>query len=583
MPTDDSSRSGEFSVPLDRLSVFLLIGVGLLLLAKAFLAMNSAFEVDEFDLYARSRQFLDDPSGRLANPHRLLSTVLFSVGVAVGGKDPVIGMVINRAIVVVAVVGIYLLVMRIAGRLFGKFGAIHALVGLGMAFVFVDHSYTGRTDFVSLCLYLLALERLLVRRPLATLLAGITLALACLVSLKASLMLLSVVAALVAAVAMERSLRKGLQSFGLLAAGGAVPLLLYVAIRALLGTDAPPGSAMALPQAAVALGADTGVQFSFFILSLMRQNPVFIGLALAGLSWTAFQWWRGEERTVERLMVMVAVATYLVMVLGYSQPWPYFLATAVPGLAVFWGGLCGAVHRRLTDEQPTSMWVAALALLLVMGFARPVDRVRFNLSMSNSYQVAIIDRLHDVVGPGDAYFDGVGMAPDLKRSTGLWLDVVNLQAMGRDAQADQQLQQQLIEASTAAWIVNWRTEQLSAGMVAFRDRFFVQDWGNIYTPGRAYESGRLLQGPDILEVIIPGTYHVRGEGADSDAWRSLSIDGTPLTGSTLMLGPGTHSVGASDDVGIVRIQRYGEGFIENRQRLDGYKALFPKEQYLIRQ
>ncbi len=582
MPTDRSTESGEFSVPLDRLSVFLLIGVGLLLLAKAFLAMNSAFEVDEFDLYARSAQFLDNPAGRLANPHRLLSVLLFSLGVVVGGSDPVIGMVINRAIAVVVVVAVYLLVMRIAGRLFGKFGAIHALVGLGMVFVFVDHSYTGRTDFVSLGLYLLALERLLVRRPMATWVAGIALALACLMSLKASLMVLSVLTALVAAVAMERSVRKGLLHGGLLAAGCAVPGGLYLVVRALLGADAPPGSAMALPQAAVALGADTGVQFSFFILSLLRQNPVFLGLALAGLAWTAVQWWRGEQRTVERLMVMAAVATYTVAVLSYSQPWPYFLATAVPGLAVFWGGLCGAVHSRLTDEKPTSVWVAALALLVVMGFARPADRVRFNLSMGNQYQVAIIDRLHNVVGPHDAYFDGVGMAPDLQRSTGLWLDVVNLQAMGRDTGSDQELQQRLIEASTAAWVVNWRTEQLSAGMLAFRDRFFVQDWGNIYTPGRAYETQRLHQHPDVLEVIIPGTYHVRGQ-SDEAAWRSLSIDGTPLTGPTLMLGPGAHTVESSGDVGIVRIQRYGEGFIEDRQRLDGYKALFPKEQYLIRQ
>ena len=63
----------------------------------------------------------------------------------------------------------------------------------------------------------------------------------------------------------------------------------------------------------------------------------------------------------------------------------------------------------------------------------------------------------------------------------------------------------------------------------------------------------------------------------------MRIDGRELTGPTAFLEAGAHQVVFDADLGTVRIQRYGEGFIETRQPLDGYKALFPKEQYLLAQ
>ncbi len=568
--------------PLDRVSVVLLIAVAALLLAKAFMAMQGAFEVDEFALFAGGRDFLADPAWRLRMPHKVLSAAVFAAGAAAGREDPVMGLIVNRWLAVVCNVAVYVLVLRMAGRLFGRHAAIHALVGLGAVFVFIDHSYVARADVLWMTLALAGLEGVLDRRPAALALGGLALGLALLVSLKAALLVGAVVLAWVAGAAVARDARRGAVEAAVLAAGGATPLVLYLVARALLVPDAGAVGEVTAPQVETAVGAATGVPFGFFYLSTLRQNPLFYALAFAGWGWAAARWWRGP-RDRNTAVALVAVAASLLGALAYSQPWPYFLATVVPGLAVFWGGLCGAVHRALVRERVGAVHVAAVALLLVVGVARPADRVRYNLSMDNTYQVLVIDRLREVTAPGERVLDGVGLRLDQGADELLWLDVVRLQQLRADDERSQALLRELADGHTAAIVVDWRTEQLPRAFGEFRDRYFVQDWGNVYTPGRAYDSGTVVGTEVELPVITGGTYHLRTDPSlrGQEPWRTVTVDGRPMTGPTVELEPGTHGVLFRADLGTVRLQRYADGFVETRAPLDGYKPLFPKERYLM--
>jgi hypothetical protein len=568
----------EATAPMDRVSLGLLVVAGLLFLCKAFLALNGVFEVDEFDVYNQGLALLDDPAARLAMPHKLLAAVVFSAGVLLGEQDPVIGLMVNRTVVIVANVAIYLAVLRLAERAFGRLAAFHALIGLGMVFIFVDHSFTARVDFLSLTAYVVALALLLERRTWSLPLAGLVMGLAIYLSFKSSLMLASVLAALVVVLWQTRPWRKAAVGAGLFLAGFALPHLVYLGLRAALAATASTTVEAAAQPVQVLAHIETSTAWGQFYFSALRQNPAFFGVAAVGLGLAAWRWFRGDELRDDARVLVVAVAVYTAAVVAYPQAWPYFLATAVPGLALLWGSLCGEVHRQLARAPTSALHVGALTLLVVLGVLRPLDRVRYDLSMDNAYQVAVIDRLSAVVEPGGAYFDGVGMVPTLHHTPNEWLDVVNLEAHQRDPERMERLLRVLAEGETEAIVMNERTENLPQAFLDFRDRYFAHDWGNIYTPGRILDTGEMLTRPGILPAITAGTYHVRG---DPEAWHHLRVDGVALRGPTVTLTTGDHLLETDRDVGVIRVQRYRDGFEEDREPLDGYRPLFPKESSLL--
>lgn len=572
-PTATDDRNGS----LDRLSLLILVGVGLLFLCKAVLAIDSAFEADEFDQFANATELLEQPGHRIQQPHRLLATVLFAAGVVVGQHDPVVGLVANRGVAVVLCVLTYLLVLRIAGRLYGTRAGVHALVGLGMVTVFVDHSYTARTDFVVLALFLLALELLLVRRTVASLLAGLVTALAFYVSFKAVLPSVALGCGLLAAAVATRDLSAGVRKIALFAGGYAIPHATYLLVRTLLADAGTSVVEQAATPVSLVVTAETGVTYAAFWIAFVRDNAVFLAVSGTGLVTAAWSW-RRRGAAPDQLVVLVVVAVHLLAVVTYHQPWPYFQATAAPGLALFWGALCGSIHRRLATEAPSPLWAGAIAVLVAVGFVAPLDRVRHNLAMENDYQIAVMDRLDEVLGPEDTYFDGVGMGLTHRQTVDLWYDVINQVAYRQDPQLVQELIERLAAGHIGVLVVNERTQALPDAFQRFRDQYFVQDWGNVYVPGRAYHTAALNRGPAELPVLTQGTFHVRGE---TGAWRHLAIDGAPLGGPAVTLDAGDHRIEANADVGAIRVLRLKPGFVETREPLDAYKSLFPKESNLL--
>ncbi len=563
---------------LDRVSMLMLVGVGGLLLTKTLLAANAAFEADEYDAFARGAELLADPAHRLGQPHRLLASAVFAIGVLLGQHDAVVGMVLNRVVAVIACVAIYLSVLRIGGRVFGTLAGVHALIGLGMVQVFVDHSFTARSDFLWLTLCTAALALLLDRRPVAILGAGVVLGLAYFVSLKAVLMLGAVGAGVGATVLVDR--RRGLRDLLLTGAGFAAVYLLYLVLRAAVYDPEAAGVVgEAVSRVRSLTSGDTGIGHTRFYWAALRLNPLFAGVSVAGLvlAWIALLRGDGRRRR-DLLLVLVAVTVYLPAMQLYPHAWPYFIATAVPGLALTWGALCGAIHRQLRVASTLPLTVGILVVVAVMGLMRPAERVRRNLEMDNGYQVAVMDRLDAVLGEDDSYFDGVGLVPTHLRTTHEWLDVVALQTYRDHPVAVEELLEDIASRQTGAIVVSWRTDALPAEFRAFRDRFFVQEWGNIFVPGQEYDSAQLVGSVAPLPALTAGEYRVRG--AD-EAWRALRVDGTPLTGPAVQLSAGEHQITAMGDVGALRILRLNPEFVDDREPLHAYKALFPRERFLL--
>jgi hypothetical protein len=565
---------------LDRASLVIMAGVALLFLAKAFLALNSVFEADEFDAFAMGRQLLDDPGARLMHVHRLLSAALFALGAAVGQQDPVVGMITNRAIAVVVCALIYLEVLRIAGRTFGTLAGIHALVGLGLVHVFIDHTFTARADLFTLAAFVATLDLMLTRRRWAAVLSGVTLGLALFTSMKAVLAIGAIGAGVIALAATDRGARGALRQGLLMAAGFAIPVALYALLRAVAGGDGwSPAQETATRAAAMATAAGEVTSFRGFWWSALRQNPVFFAVALTGLGLVVRRTWRDRgSRRDDTLVVLAVTLAYLLAALAYPQPWPYFIATVIPLLALYWGDLCGAIHRRLLRDREVVVLAGCVAVLAAVGLLRPLDRVRHDHSMRNDYQIAVMDRVGEVLGPRDSYFDGVGMAPACDREVDLWLDAPSLSGFRQDPEATEALIQALTEARTGALIVNERLDGLPEAFQRFRRTWFVQEWGSVFVPGRAYDSADLVGYEAPLPALVEGEYRVRGQDG---AWRALLIDGQPLGRAVVRLPRGTHRVTATEDVGAIKILRLGEGFSETRQPLDAYKPLFPKESLLL--
>ena len=563
---------------IDRSSLLLLTGVGLLFLCKAPLAIGSAFEADEFDLYRQAIDFLADPAARLAIPHKLLGAALFSIGAITGQNDPVVGLIVNRIVAVILCLLTYLLTMRIAGRLFGTRAAVHALVGLGSVFVFIDHSYTARTDFLYLPLFLLALDLVLRRTPLSLGLAGAVMSLALTASLKSALLAASLLAALAVSSVIRRRWADLLRQGGMFTAGFAATALLYLALRALLADGGPSLVEESGARIALVSGSDTGTSFYGFWFAMARQNAVFVAIALTSLGAAVIRCWRNRGENGDEVIAVTAVAAYSTAALFYPQTWPYFLATLVPGLALFWGSACGKVHEQLEQIGSRTLQTGAIAALVAVGFGLPADRIYRNMAIDNDYQIAVIDRLHQILSPGDTYFDGTGMALTLPRSSGLWLDVIHQTTLRKHPEAVVPLIEDLADSQIGAMVLNERVAALPEEFQQFRKQYFVQDWGSVFVPGADLDTATLKGYSTPMPILTAGTYHVRG---GDDAWRHLHIDGQPLGGSVVRLAAGDHRITVDADVGRVRVLRLSASFEETREPLDARKPLFPKESFIL--
>ena len=135
----------------------------------------------------------------------------------------------------------------------------------------------------------------------------------------------------------------------------------------------------------------------------IRSSPALYLLALGGLGTAAASWSRAKHH---RALLGYGTAL-IVLYAAHRQPWPYYIATLAPTLAV----LSVLAADRLMSADPTAPFRrAALLVVLVLGLLPLLD-VPENLSWTNDHQASTIRRMALLMEPDDRYLAGVHLLP----------------------------------------------------------------------------------------------------------------------------------------------------------------------------
>ena len=199
----------------------------------------------------------------------------------------------------------------------------------------------------------------------------------------------------------------------LLVFGWLVPVILYCLIFG--GSDplavarnlivGPLG--VASPQTAAEYGG-----LRHFVVQTLEQNALLYALCFAGMALALLRIGRLDA---PRRIALIFSAVITALVFAHDQPWPYVFIMALPFVALWamemFDHLAGnALHVRLA-------W-AVLGIAVAISFVRNVGVLRID----NRDQLALVARAESLVGPDEVYFDGIGMLPNRREPSTLWID-----------------------------------------------------------------------------------------------------------------------------------------------------------------
>jgi hypothetical protein len=219
--------------------------------------------------------------------------------------------------------------------------------------------------------------------------------------------------ALVGDGALERRFVQGLARGALLVLGWVVPIAIYCLV---LGGGHAPAVAHNLffgPAAVMSpnIAAEYGGLRQYVVQTLV-QNLLLYAFCFAGMLIALLRIARLERARRTALIFSVVITA---LVFAHSQPWPYVFVMALPFMALWALEPFDALAAR-------PLWLpAAKAVLAVAVAASFVSNVRY-LRIDNHDQLALVARAESLVGPDEVYFDGVGMLPDRREPSTLWLD-----------------------------------------------------------------------------------------------------------------------------------------------------------------
>jgi hypothetical protein len=315
---------------------------------------------------------------------------------------------------------------------------------------------------------------------------------------------------------------------GAAAAGFFVPfgaLLLWAGLRGLLATFLHQTLVYG---AQAGLAADTyRGTWRYFEQTLVR-NPAFWALGLGGIGGLLALARRrdGEAWPVygrgSALALACWSASMLIALLQHPSKFPYVFLNVAPALAV-----CGAVALRRWGPalwgSGAPAWRRAVAgtAAFVLLFLFPLSRHAKAMDRSlTDVQIAIMNRVDRLTEPGDAVFDGIGMAVSRRKATphsmtARWYDE-------RRAGADYPVIEHLRRTRPKVAIFNYRFRFLDREERAFVQSHFVGDWANVLVVGTLVEH----EGPGPTERRVDLLATARYEVLARDLDR-VTLDGRP--------------------------------------------------------
>ena len=159
-------------------------------------------------------------------------------------------------------------------------------------------------------------------------------------------------------------------------------------------------------------GADAYANLRQYVVQTLTRNALLYAFCFGGMVLSLLRITKLDGRKRIALIFSVVITAF---VFAHDQPWPYVFIMAIPFMAL-WAlePLDALAGKRV---YVAAAW-AVLGIAVLTSFARNVQA----LKIDNHAQLALVDRAEKLVGPGEVYFDGVGMLPNRAEPSTLWLD-----------------------------------------------------------------------------------------------------------------------------------------------------------------
>jgi hypothetical protein len=232
-----------------------------------------------------------------------------------------------------------------------------------------------------------------------------------------------------------------------------------------------------------------------YVVQTLRLNAGLYALCFAGI---AVELARVRMLDARRRIALIFTIVITALVFLHNQPWPYVFIMALPFMALW----VLVPFDRLRGTRAMQFAAAVLGIAVVLSFVRNVSYLRYD----NRSQLEVVSRAESLLGPDDIYFDGIGMLPNRREPSTLWLDrayVLKTLAEGKWSEAYR------IFAATPPKLIIWTYRMDAIAPVVdplIRDSY-VQVAPNIRLPGRRLNAGQ----PTVFDVPVPGTYALYDE------------------------------------------------------------------------
>lgn len=277
-------------------------------------------------------------------------------------------------------------------------------------------------------------------------------------------------------------------------------------------------------------GGDVYSDLSQYVVQTLMRNGLLYALCFAGMGIALARF--GKLAAAERIALVFSVVM-TVLVFAHNQPWPYVFIMALPFMALWSPHICEGLPRSGRYRSLAGlMLIAGIAL----SFLANINFMRFD----NRAQLDLIARAEAMLEPGDTYFDGIGMLPNRRESTPLWLDKRKYLITLSEGEASAAYRGLL---ATPPKIILWSYRLDAIRPVIgpiIRDRYVA------VSPNILIAGSRLVAAKPVrFDPPVGGRYALYGMDGKSLSG-SIEIDGVAVTtpvrlatgGKTLLLGGG---------------------------------------------
>lgn len=480
-----------------RLSLAFIGLLGLIALKIAILFMfasNSRFVMDEFVQFGWAK-YLGNGLFETIWPWKAAGYAVFYKLAHLLGWDAVSILLIGRiqtALLGCATLAIIYACARALGH--DRLRSLVILLVLLSFSNFIERIF--RTIAEPLAVFFAAAALLVVLRGRAdqartVIIAGMLSGLSFLATQKAVYFNLALGLGLVADAMLARRFGDGLKRGAWLVLGWLLPIVAYCFIFGGMDPVAVATNLFLGPVEVATTGGDPYGNLGKYVVQTLARNALLYAFCFAGMGLALLRVGKLEQR---RRIALVFAIVITALVFAHNQPWPYVFLMALPFMALWATEPFDALAAR--PLYRAALW-AVLAIAVAASFARNVSY----LGIDNRGQLALVDRAESLVGPGEIYFDGVGMLPNRPEPSTLWLDRATIFRTLREKQASEAYR---ILADSPPRVILWSYRLDAIEPVVgplLRDRY-VQVAPNIRLAGR-----RLIAGQRVaFDVPIAGIY-----------------------------------------------------------------------------